>query len=471
MEEYNPIDWGNIDGVKSEIDVHQEWLILQNNIRKKKKRHRYLLLFWPFLFCAMMAFYLFNTSNKENVLVSQSKITSEQKDSKSLTTNEKGSLLLTNNENNEQSSKSSENSSQEQKHITLGSAKSGSDQLIKNAYQPNKKTKQIASVSKDQTEISSISINAVSNENTNSENILNKKQNQEADVNSTKQELDQKNNVVILHSILEKIPILDTRIEFDQDEFNLQDRIFLPTIKKQRKTPFEFGIIQSIGIARNELSSTGSDLSNFVSKRERIEKAQEFMQLDLQIQKPLNKKLSIYSGIQMNQQTIQVKENQNYTVKEMLTNQPTEILVDRNGNKTTINSDVEVKVTKLNNTTFYNRYRAMNIPIGLNHKFYQKNNWSFGSQYELSIHLLRMFKGYRLDENIEASYYSINEIYHANQILDQFALGLYSQYAISKSRSMQFSIQYSRNLSSWNVYDHISEKFYRMNFGIAYFFK
>ena len=35
MEEYNPIDWGNIDGVKSEIDVHQEWLILQNNIRKK----------------------------------------------------------------------------------------------------------------------------------------------------------------------------------------------------------------------------------------------------------------------------------------------------------------------------------------------------------------------------------------------------------------------------------------------------
>ena len=84
MEEYNPIDWGNIDGVKSEIDVHQEWLILQNNIRKKKKRHRYLLLFWPFLFCAMMAIYLFNTSNKENVLVSQSKITSEQKDSKQM---------------------------------------------------------------------------------------------------------------------------------------------------------------------------------------------------------------------------------------------------------------------------------------------------------------------------------------------------------------------------------------------------
>ena len=138
MEEYNPIDWGNIDGVKSEIDVHQEWLILQNNIRKKKKRRRYLLLFWPFLFCAMMAIYLFNTSNKENVLVSQSKITSEQKDSKSLTTNEKGSLLLTNNENNEQSSKSSENSSQEQKHIILGSAKSDSDQLIKNAFRPNR---------------------------------------------------------------------------------------------------------------------------------------------------------------------------------------------------------------------------------------------------------------------------------------------------------------------------------------------
>jgi len=156
MEEYNPIDWGNIDGVKSEIDVHQEWLILQNNIRKKKKRHRYLLLFWPFLFCAMMAFYLFNTSNKENVLVSQSKITSEQKDSKSLTTNEKGSLLLTNNENNEQSSKSSENSSQEQKHIILGSAKSDSDQLIKNAFQTNKKTKQIASVSKEQTENKSL---------------------------------------------------------------------------------------------------------------------------------------------------------------------------------------------------------------------------------------------------------------------------------------------------------------------------
>lgn len=62
------------------------------------------------------------------------------------------------------------------------------------------KTKQIASVSKDQTEISSISRNTVSNENTNSENILNIKQNQEADVNSTKHELDQK--IMLLFFIL-----------------------------------------------------------------------------------------------------------------------------------------------------------------------------------------------------------------------------------------------------------------------------
>lgn len=38
MEEYNAIDWGNIEEVMQEIRVQDEWQILQNKLRKRKKK-------------------------------------------------------------------------------------------------------------------------------------------------------------------------------------------------------------------------------------------------------------------------------------------------------------------------------------------------------------------------------------------------------------------------------------------------
>ena len=64
MEEYNAIDWGNIEEVMQEIRVQDEWLILQNKLRKRKKKRIIIYFLWTVLIGSIGLSYFFNKVKK-----------------------------------------------------------------------------------------------------------------------------------------------------------------------------------------------------------------------------------------------------------------------------------------------------------------------------------------------------------------------------------------------------------------------
>jgi hypothetical protein len=64
MEEYNAIDWGNIEEVMQEIRVQDEWQILQNKLRKRKKKRIIIYFLWTVLIGSIGLSYFFNKVKK-----------------------------------------------------------------------------------------------------------------------------------------------------------------------------------------------------------------------------------------------------------------------------------------------------------------------------------------------------------------------------------------------------------------------
>ena len=64
MEEYNAIDWGNIEEVMQEIRVQDEWQILQNKLRKRKKKRIIIYFLWTVLIGSIGLSYFFRSEER-----------------------------------------------------------------------------------------------------------------------------------------------------------------------------------------------------------------------------------------------------------------------------------------------------------------------------------------------------------------------------------------------------------------------
>ena len=393
MEEYNAIDWGNIEEVMQEIRVQDEWLILQNKLRKRKKKRIIIYFLWTVLIGSIGLSYFFNKVKK---------IDSEQIEcafSKAFANQEldiHSSDKYKKNENKYNIGKigsSNINSSEKSNNLNNQSSNDGKNNITRNS---NKfianRINEVEIKSENLNSISSVRLNTIVEPNSKCNNIFEPNeilaslpiQNSDGrELNSLNRIIEQFNGMPVHNISSLNIPEKQHDLPLLVDRNNLN----------RKSSPFisHAALVFSYALAQQKYSSKSSESKLILERRMKIESPKEQLIAGLVFEKNLKNSFKWTTGIIAERQVTSVNEQLKFTSVEKLDDFPSEILIDRNGNQEIVKSSKDIVVNNQSNALFYNYYYTISVPVGMKKEFYMSSRIQTGIATSLGLNVFRNF--------------------------------------------------------------------------------
>jgi hypothetical protein len=474
MEEFNAIDWGNIEEVMPEIRVQDEWQILQNKLRKRKKKRIIIYFLWMVLAGSIGLSYLFNinkfkkieTQQKDNAI---SNAIANQEHNQSIDLNQKAETKISSSKVESSSFNSTEvskNSSNQSSNISKNKSTIISPQFTTIGIDKNNlKSDEPHFISAEK--FSSVSEASAVNASINEPNeILYIPPVQNSDDSES----------IVLDRVIEahsQIPILQiSNLNTPECQSGLPILVNRNNlIKKRNHYINHVALFFSYALAQQKFSSSSSESKLIVERRMKIESPKEQLKAGLVFEKNLKNSFELTTGIIVDRQITGVNEQLKFTSVEKLDDFPAEILIDKNGNQEIVTSTKEIVVNNRSSATFYNHYYSISIPIGIKKEFYAASRIQTGIATSLGLNVYRNFSGYLLDPLKKESYIKTTRNEFLQSVFNDLNLSLYSKFKLARGGSIGVNVFYSYGLNSWELYNGISESFNQYGIGMSYYFK
>lgn len=473
MEEYNAIDWGNIEEVMQEIRVQDEWQILQNKLRKRKKKRIIIYFLWTVLIGSIGLSYFFNKVKKidsEQIECAFSKAFANQEvDIHSGDKYKKNE----NKYNIDKIGSSNINSSEKSNNLDNQSSNDGKNNITRNSKKfIANRINEVEIKSENLNSISNVILNTIVEPNSESNSIFepNEILARLPIQNSGGRELNSLNRIIEQFNGIPSHKISSLNIPEKQHDLPLLvDRNNL--IRKSNPFISHAALVFSYALAQQKYSSKSSESKLIVERRMKIESPKEQLIAGLVFEKNLKNSYMWTTGIIAERQVTSVNEQLKFTSVEKLDDFPSEILIDRNGNQEIVKSSKDIVVNNQSNALFYNYYYTISVPVGMKKEFYMSSRIQTGIATSLGLNVFRNFSGYLLDPSREEIYIKSKRNEFLKSIFNDLNLSIYGKYKLAHGGSIGVNAFYSLGLNSWELYNGVSESFNHYGIGVSYYFK
>ncbi|HET9057589.1 MAG TPA: outer membrane beta-barrel protein [Chitinophagaceae bacterium] len=211
-----------------------------------------------------------------------------------------------------------------------------------------------------------------------------------------------------------------------------------PTIGPPPRNDLYIEVYGSADNVTRSLSGTSYTPTNYINKRKEAEKSQVGFSAGIRVAKNLNERVLLKAGVnysQINETFKYINENDIRIITVI-----TIRTVTSGGQTITIRDTTQVTQIGTSYTTYYNKYRTLDIPIILSYELGNNKSFSAGINVGAIINITSSYKGHILDTNLSPVPVNTNSTLGVNAWRKNIGLGLYASISFYKRINDQIQL-------------------------------